>query len=417
MRKNRQPVVLWLLAAVGLIALLVLLTIGNYRYTRVYSGGADFAAQWNGTRSFLIEGIDPYSEEVTVRTQRLIYERPARPGEAPLRYQTPLYSILVYLPVSMVSDYALARAIWMTVLEVALIGLTFLSIQLVRWRVSPFTLALLLLFSIFSFHSMQPLVTGNSSILIALAFVGAMLALRAEMDELAGVLLGLTTIRPMLSVTLICFVMVWALLNRRWKIAFWTIATVGILSAAAALLMPDWIWANLRSVVSFPVTDPSSNPVLAFSSIWPAMGARIGRGFSILVGVLMLVEWFFSRRNGFRGFLWAACLTLVASQWIGLSTNPGNFIILLPALYLVFSTWEERWRNAGRWLVMFSLVGLFAGIWLLFLQSGSFTTLHVVRPVLFIPLPVFLLLSLYWVRWWSVRPPNVWFDLLAQERR
>ena len=417
MRRNRNPVVLWLIAVVGLFGLLALLTAGNYRYTSENHGGTDFATQWNGTRSFLIDGNNPYSEQVSAQTQRLIYERAARPGEAALRYQTPLYSIFLYLPVSMVSDYALARAVWMTLLEASLLLLVFLSLQLTRWRVGPLMLTLLLLFSIFFFHSMQPLVTGNPTILIALAFVGAMLAIRSGSDELAGVLLGLTTIRPHISVVLIGFVLVWALLNRRWKIIFWVLATVFVLSGVAALLMPDWILANLRSVVSYPVADPSGSPMLAFSSILPAMGACIGRGFSILVVVLMLVEWLFSRRNGFRGFLWTASLTLVASQWIGLPTGPGNFIVMFPALLLVFASWEERWRRGGRWMAVITMLALFGGIWAIFLQTGDLTTLHSVSPILFIPLPAFLLISLYWVRWWALRPPNVWFDLLAQDGR
>jgi len=32
--------------------------------------------------------------------------------------------------------------------------------------------------------------------------------------------------------------------------------------------------------------------------------------------------------------------------------------------------------------------------------------------VMFFPLPAFLFLTLYWVRWWAVQPPNLWYESL-----
>jgi hypothetical protein len=33
--------------------------------------------------------------------------------------------------------------------------------------------------------------------------------------------------------------------------------------------------------------------------------------------------------------------------------------------------------------------------------------------VMFFPLPAFLLVILYWVRWWVVQPTSVWYDNLS----
>ena len=60
-----------------------------------------------------------------------------------------------------------------------------------------------------------------------------------------------------------------------------------------------------------------------------------------------------------------------------------------------------------------SMLVLFFGIWALFIN-----TLVTVNgqpqqsPALFLPLPAYLLVTLYWVRWWAIRPPGVWFDMI-----
>ena len=37
-----------------------------------------------------------------------------------------------------------------------------------------------------------------------------------------------------------------------------------------------------------------------------------------------------------------------------------------------------------------------------------------VSAVMFFPYPAYLLLLLYWVRWWAVQPPTVWYDMVEQ---
>jgi hypothetical protein len=198
LRKRQSNAWLWILAVVFAIGLLAVLTWANYRYSKTTPGGTDFLVHWVGTRSFMQDGLSPYSDEVALRIQQMVYGRPAAPGEHELRVAYPLYSMLVFLPFSLISNFELARAFWMTTLEVALILLTVLSLRLTRWKLKPPMLALVLLFSIFWYHAMRPLILGNAVILVALGITGAFLAIRSGMDELAGILLGLTTIKPQL---------------------------------------------------------------------------------------------------------------------------------------------------------------------------------------------------------------------------
>ena len=402
--------------AVVLVAAIVLMTIGNYRYASLNPGGNDFLVHWMGTRSYITEGISPYSDEVALRIQNVAYGRPALPGEHELRVAYPLYSIVFFLPFALIKDFTLARAVWMTVLEIALMVLCFLSLRLTRWKPTPLILMLLLLFSLFWYHGLRALILGNAVILVTLMIVGALLAMRVQADELAGVLMGFATIKPQVVVVLLVFITVWAIFKKRWKLIIWLFGTVFLLSAAAALLMPDWILQNLREVIRYPGYNPPGTPATVFSIYMPGVGSRIGQGVSVFLIVVLLLEWFLSLRGDFRAFLWAACLTLVASQWIGIQTDPGNFIVLYPAVILVLAMWDERWHRSASLLTIGSLVLIFAGIWLVFIRTLERSYQPIQSPLLFFPLPILLFIGLYMVRWWAIKPQKTWMTSLTHKQ-
>lgn len=414
--RRRNTTWIWFLVAIALVGVAVLLTIGNYNYASLNPGGNDFLVHWVGTRSFITEGISPYSDEVALRIQDMVYGRPALEGEHELRVAYPLYSIIVFLPFALIKEFTMARAVWMTVLEIALVALCFLSLRVTRWKPTPLVLMLLLIFSLFWYHGLRALILGNAVILVSLMVVGALLAIRGNEDEFAGVLLGFASIKPQVVVVLLIFIALWAINRRRWKIIFWMVGTIALLSAAAALLLPDWIMQNLREVIRYPGYNPPGTPAAVFAIYMPGVGQRVGQTISIFLAALLLIEWWLSLRGDFRAFLWAACLTLVASQWIGIQTDPGNFIVCYPALILVLALWDERWHRKSTWLIIGTLVLLFVGIWLVFIRTLERAYQPIQSPMLFFPLPMFLFIALYWVRWWAVRPLPTWVSTLTNRQ-
>jgi hypothetical protein len=77
MRKNK-PLVLMIALVVAGLALLGLLTWGNYRFAKASPGGNDFLVHWVGTRSLVLEGLNPYSDEVAGKIQTCLRRRLSR---------------------------------------------------------------------------------------------------------------------------------------------------------------------------------------------------------------------------------------------------------------------------------------------------------------------------------------------------
>ena len=135
--------------------------------------------------------------------------------------------------------------------------------------------------------------------------------------------------------------------------------------------------------------------------------------FMGIMGAVMLFEWSILRRREYHIFLWTASLTLVAGQWIGVRLNAANLNLLFPVLVFIFWLWGERWKRGGVIASNVLLVVMLIGTWGIYWgRSGKPLD---ESSLLIIPLPIFLMLVLYWVRWWAIRSPNLWFDSLAED--
>jgi hypothetical protein len=84
------------------VAILALLTWGNYQYVRQNPGGNDFLPRWLGTRLLVFQGLSPYSDETALEIQKMAYGRPVRAGEDEMRMAYPLYSIVLFLPYAII---------------------------------------------------------------------------------------------------------------------------------------------------------------------------------------------------------------------------------------------------------------------------------------------------------------------------
>ncbi len=409
MKSRPTGFVLGLIFAIGLLVLAGL-TYANYSYTTQNPGGNDFLSRWVGTRLFLTRGLSPYSPPVTRQIQETAYGRLARTGEDQMLFAYPFYTTLVVAPFALVGEYALARALWMTAAEMMLILIAISGISLCRWRLPAWLLAIVLLFAVLWYHGLRPVINGNPSVFVALFICLSLMAIRSEQDALAGFLLAMTTIKPQMMILFLLLIMLWSISHRRWGILGSFFGSLLLLVAGFSLFVPDWILQNIRQILSYPQYTLPGTPGAILMGWLPGVGKQLGWGITILMAIILLLEWRKVMGMEFRWLLWASCLTLVVTNLIGIQTATENYVGMFPALVLVFTLWEERWSHAGRWLVLASILGLFAGLWYLFIATLQVGDQPIQNPVMFFPLPVLLLGGLYWIRWWVISPPRVFLD-------
>jgi hypothetical protein len=396
---------------IGLSALIVLgVLIGaNIGLSRLVPGGGGFFVMWQGARAFLFERTEPYSGSVATLAQELAYGRFAKPGENPYVLSLPFFLLPVYFPLALLSDPALARGLWMSIAQAGLLAAAFFSLRLIEWQPRRFFLFLYALLAVFNFYSVIALLEGAPSVLLTLLFVGVLLALQGEQDELAGALLVFGLFQWAVSFLFLLLVFWRVFSEKRWRVLAGFGMSLTVLLVISFLAYPGWMVPFLTASLLIVRSGFGIVPAAIFVHLFPVYGDRIAQGVTILAILMLGVEWAATRDSDFRRFVWAACLTLAAAPLIGFRTDMSNLVVMFPGLALIFAAITDRWRY---WVTVLLWLIVFAIPWSLFARGVLFRD-QFSRDLLFLFFPLFSLIGLYWTRWWFVRPPRTWLDRVA----
>jgi hypothetical protein len=394
------------------VLLLIGLVWGNYHFAANNIAGEGFSIQWISIRSLITDGNSPYSDLVTAKIQGIVKEENSFAGGIQPKYTSPIYSGLIIFPFTLIGDITLAHAIWLSVQLITIFMILVFGLMITIWKPSWYIFLLFSLFSIFSYQVVMPWLDGGLAIWASLFLILAFLAIYNNRDEVGGILLGLTTIQPQMVVLTLFFILIWAVSKKRRLLILWFFITVIFLSTVGLFLVPNWIIQYIKLLYGFQQNFAPGTPGVLFSNSFPGLGKQLGWLLTGVSSLILLIEWWFSLRKDFRWFFWTASLTMVISQWIGIPTIPGNFIMLLIPLILISAMLTERWPRRGQWVAIIMLVALFVWEWALFYIDITSSQPKMQLNLIF-PLPLVLLIGLYWVRWWAVKPRR----LLIEELR
>ncbi len=401
MIRNNRTLTIVIVIMIAIVVLGGLIWV-NIQFSKNNPGGNDFLAHYIGARSLIFEGKSPYSDEVALEIQRRVFGRPAEPGEIEHRVVYPLYSILIFTPFALFDNYAMARVAWMTVMEIALLGMGYLALQIAKWKPKLIILALYYQFAVLWYHGFRAVINGNAVIVVGLCITGSLYALSIKKDVAAALLLALSTIKPNLVILFIFYVLIWCIYQKRFQVVLWFFGSMLFLVLGGMLLIPDWIVQNVWEILKYPGYNPpgSIGEVLGF---WfPAYAAIIRYGIAAGLGLILGYEILRARKGKFERFVWTACLALAISQWIGISTDPGNFVILFTPFVFIIAHLEQRWKDQSRYLTPAFLGIVFIGLWVLFLVTLNYEYQPMQSSIMFFPFPAIILLGLYWIKWWVV---------------
>jgi hypothetical protein len=405
MNQNRNNNIKYAVVMILIIIIIGVLTLVNFQFSKQNPGGNDFLARWNGAHEWLIHGNNPYTNQVSEIAQKMIYGRLANPlkGEDVAHFVYPIYSMLFFAPFALM-DYTLARAVWMTVLEVAMVALTFISLRLSGWKIKPISLAGILIFSILWYCSVRTIILGQFSGINALLILISLLCIKTEHDQVAGVLLALSTSKPQMSYLLIIFIIFWAIRSSRHRIWISFFLAMIIMTVVGWLLLPGWPIGWIQQLMNYPgYTDRIGSIVSIIAGVTPGIKDQISMGLMIVFYLYMVFEWLRTRGNDIPTFLWTAYVTLVLTNFVAYRTATPHYVALLAPIFLVSKVIGERWGTFGKWVTGATYVLFFAGLWLLFIITIKGND---EQAIMYIPIPIITLVGLWWTRWWAIRPPT-----------
>ena len=382
-----------IVAFAAIVVVYLLLVYGAYQtFTSQVPGGNDFYPRWRGTRALLLDGQDPYSEEVTLQIQKDMYGRPARDDEDQVAFAYPLYVSLLILPFSLLR-YPLAQAFWLSALILTALATLIVVLRTLDWNPHPAGLIGLALWSVLFYPTARSVILGQISIVVLALVALALWAMKSGHWLLAGCLLGLSTVKPQLVFLIVPFLLLMSSRRGNYRALVGFLSVMGILLVVTSIVLPTWIPSFIGGLTSYrsytSIYRGGASPLgYLVGALVPTPLSGLGTlAVSLGLGACVAYAWFaaFTRRLQASA---AFSLTIVATLLLPGETGTTNqILLLLPLVHWLSARREQRWV-AG----LISSVLLLAP-WLLFLCTLEGDLEH---PMMVIPLPITTLLMLFW---------------------
>lgn len=322
-----------------------LFTSGLHQVTIHNNLGPDFYIFWNAGRTLLIDGQNPYSDEVAREVQMAVWQRPALPEEDQLAFAYQPHALLAVLPTIWMS-YDWAQAFWISFLI-----LTTISTFLLVFKDKKFWFALLALFYYPFFFG---IIIGNFVILITsillLFFVVVMLQKQSQIitQVIFGILLAWACVKPQFIWLYMILVVVYSLKNRLWP--FLISLSMGFIGfhIVSFLMYPNWVsdWlSRLNKYAAYNdslpnLTNYAANFLPSNIASWLSMTIL---GIIILLTIYLFYRWWQSKMELVVLLVWCGLVVFLVHPTV---VSYEQTAFLIP--FVIWLTIEESERPSRK---------------------------------------------------------------------
>ena len=379
-----------------IIVLVVLIFVGNLLIARNFIGGLDFYIKWSSAKALLADKTNPYSssgfKQLTEQAQSSIYF----PLSDENAFAAPVFSLFLYIPFALITDFELARALWMTILCIAFIAVISQSgYDLLDLNTNPWKKIFLIIFVIGNLFSVISILSGDLHILSLMFFLLAYNQIQKGHFELAGIYCALTVINPGLAILALIVIGILSVRQGRWGSVVWFIITTGLLVLLGYLIQENWVAQYLKSAVEV---------IRNIRSEYSLSGDNVGQILKFGLPVfIVIIEWIrtFPKLHFYKRDQWVFNLTLAMLAIAFSQITPRALILVVPACMQIFYEWNSR-ENPGAKIIAYSNLGFYVvfSIILVFLDPLILVSQHQLQETVFFISGLHLLLNMYWIRGW-----------------
>jgi hypothetical protein len=211
-----------------------------------------------------------------------------------------------------------------------------------------------------------------------------------------------------LSLPLVIFTFFWSLSVNRGRIAIGLIIGTAFLTVSSMVFLPDWPIQWLRGIFEYlPSILERTSVITTLSNQMPGISTPLGLVLYGVAALYLIGEWILAWGRNDRWFQWTALLTLVMTVVFPFRVTSTDFVVLLPVMFLLFRSWQERWGAGGQRTAWAVLSAVTIGFWVLFLLTVQQTREY---PLMQILPPFLCLICLWWVRWWAIHRQRLFYE-------
>lgn len=329
------------------------------------AGGYDFGHDFYPIWLTAHPGVNPYSPETTRQIQRGLFGRTLdQHTDPPGDYRTfayPVFTNLLFWPATLLS-FPAARLLMAVLLAGCTIASVFLWGDVIAWRPGALVLSAVALLTVCSYPVLEGLYADQIGLFVGLMLAGSIYALCHDRQFLAGSLLAVAMIKPQMAILAALYLVLWA--TGEWRerndFLFSFLASGGVLVLAGLGVWPGWISSWIAAVLGYH--HYADGPILAKILGIPEM---LPIAIAAVIVALPLTWGRRKEKAGSAGFCLAlSCALSLTSVTLLPSQGFQDQVILLPAIFLVWSRRQEFWGDRGRKILFGIMLALLFWPWL-----------------------------------------------------
>ena len=368
--------------------------------TRVL-GANDYYSRWEGARQFFLNGLDPYSDQVTQQIQTGMFGHVVPPNQDQVAFAYPFYAVFFTYPfISM--PFALASSFWIGLL-IMLIGGAAIALAIhFEWRLSVFALLGVLGFALFGYPSLRGIFLGQYVLITTACLAFSLLLLKHEQDTWAGFLLALATVKPHIMIVVLMVILAWGAWHRRWRLFVGFSATMTFLVFASLLALPAWLGEFVGAVGHYQNYIELGPPIqVLFENVLPVTPAdNLAFIFTVLLYGGLLYQLWRTLGLSWRNFVPTIELALIVTTMTMIRTaTTDQTLLLVPWLH-----WLGNLTRAGRsGQALLIASGILVLPWLLFLTTIQGNQEAPIATTGMVTLTLIAYVMIYWREWVPAR--------------
>lgn len=368
-----------------------------------------FIIPWAAGRAWLLEGVDPYDEQV-LRLAKITLANADFRGQLPevTELTAPFLNLVFSLFFSLI-PYEIARTAWVVLLEVSLAASGFFLLKMSNWKTSLVEKIVVILLIMVWLPSLQLVLEGSLTPLVIFLIFSGIYSLLKGKDTLAGFLLALTFGSIQITFLVLTILIVWCIFHRRRATLVAYFSGLAFLWIISLILLPSWP-AGWLSVTLGIYTDFSwiRTPLMGLAGLLPGISNYLSIALHVGFTIYLVATWISSLSSSNKALTWRLLALLNLAFLFQVENPAGSLMLTLPALFLAFRYWSERWHLVGRSLSWLSLLLISLLPWLVNKIPDVFTG-NVPFTGLVIGLPLLAMFGMISVRWWATNIPNLSF--------
>ena len=364
-----------------------------------------FAIRWNAARYWMKEGWSPYSDQTQQEAIKLLETNNSLPnGREQGYFLDPAWVVYLFIPISFV-PYPIAKAIWMMLTQLSIVASFLLAIKLSGIKMNGIEIFFSCLLGVLFY----PLVRASLSasmlpFFIMLTLLAIQLALGGQGSQ-AGLLLLIAIWFNPVAIFAVVFLLIYLGSKRDNSLAQMLLIGFAFLMVTTLILFPNWIQEWFASLIQLdPGLDWLDTPWMGIARAFPGAYTQVAIGLHLFSFIMLLVEWYGLGGKNDRGVQWKLMLTLIISYFFNLYSDGSLFLFILPAFFLFFKYFSEKWPVSGKIMLWISYIGLIVMSWRL--VSDPLDGFPKEHAVIFLLVPSLIFLGLQYFRWWAIASPK-----------